>query len=319
MSRAPGLAVGLACLLLALSTGSGSAAAGWKRAPVVPKIDDASRAALVTTLRRGARLGNRADVFAKVGDSHTESAAFAQGMGCGRWSPGRFKDLMDGVRRFSARTLPGASTLCPVVNSFSRNSAAARRGRPAEWAVLPGVSAHPACAPEETPLSCEIRVTRPAYALILFGTNDVALAEALGFDPLPYFLANMRRIISTARRLGVAPIVSTIPSRAAASGDGAAIERLNAGLHRLARARRVPLVNLWRALNPLPNRGLSSDGLHLSVFGGPECTQVCDPSTCAPACRPASFTRAGLRHGYNVRNRITAALLTRLAKLSESA
>ncbi len=72
------------------------------------------------------------------------------------------------------------------------------------------------------------------------------------------------------------------------------------------------------AISPLPNRGISADGLHLSVYGGPRCIRVCDPNTCAPACQPASFTQAGLQYGYNVRNLITVTALGRLSSLQRS-
>jgi hypothetical protein len=310
--------VSLSCLaLLGLSTGPETAAAGWKKAPVVPKIDKGSRAKLLVTLQRGWRLGNRANVFAKVGDSLTESAAFAQGMGCRRWVPGRFKRLRPGIRHFSARGLPGTSTYCPGVNSFSRNSAATKGGKTSYWPLQVGAAEDPSCASYESPLVCEVRLTRPAYALILLGANDLALAKGIpGADPLPGFLSNMDQIVRSTRALGVAPILTTLPPRTFTPEDAAAGERVNAGLHRLAVKRRVPLMNLWRALAPLPNSGLASDRVHLSLFGGPECLDVCDPNTCAPGCQPASFTRAGLGYGYNVFNLSTALLLDRLVKLS---
>jgi hypothetical protein len=320
MSRVVKIAIAsLACLmLLGASTVIDSATADWKQAPVVPKISDASRAKLLKTLRRGARLGNRGNVFAKIGDSLSESAAFMQGLGCQRWSPGPFEGLRLPVRYFSGRRLPGTSTLCPVVNSFSRNSAATKGGETSEWPLHPGASADPSCASDETPLACEVRLTRPAYAVILFGVNDIAFGKALGFDPLSYFLPNMDRIIQSARALGVVPIVSTLPPRTFDPGDEAAAEQLNAGLYRLAVARRVPVVNLWRALIRLPDWGSAADRIHLSVFGGPECVHICDPSTCAPACQPANFTRAGLGYGYNVRNLTTAVLLKRLFEISRA-
>jgi hypothetical protein len=109
-------------------------------------------------------------------------------------------------------------------------------------------------------------------------------------------------------------VLTTIPPR---SGDEAenSVERLNAALYRLAARRGVALLNLWRALAPLPNAGLAADGLHLSVYGGPDCVGPCDPNTCAPACEPANFTPAGLGYGADARNLVTVALLRRLSRL----
>src|SRR5690349_7537200 len=305
--KPPAIAFGL-CLALLLSAGVGSSAADWRDAPLVPKLSGKVRAATLATRRRGERLGNRSNVFAKVGDSLSQSAAFAQGLGCGRWKPGAHRKLRRTVRRFAARRLAGTSTYCGRVNSFSRDSVATSAGKIAGWALERPDSGIPGCG-RKPPLACEIRTIRPAYAVILFGTNDAAFAAALGVDPLPGFLSSMTRIIAASRSRGVVPIVSTIPPRPADPAVESLVERLNEGLVRLAASRGVPLVNLWRAVMSLPNSGIASDGIHLSVFGGPQCIRVCNPNTCAPRCRPANLTGEGLRYGYNERNLITLASL----------
>jgi hypothetical protein len=309
------LQAGLSSLaLLALLVGAAPARAGWRSAPVVPKLDGPTRARLDATLRRGKRLGNRPDVFAKVGDSLTQSATFAQPLGCGRWTPGHHGELRATIRRFAKRRLPGTSTFCRPVNSFSRNSAAALFRQTSYWPLQPGVSPDPSCRPVETPLACEIRQTRPAYALILIGTNDLALATALGGDPLPGFIANMGTILRRTERRGVVPVLTTIPPQASTVAEGE-VERLNAGLYRLASHHGDPLLNLWRALAPLPNAGLAADGVHLSLLGGAPCVGPCDPNACAPACEPANFTHTGLGYGSDARNLVTVRLLRRLSSL----
>jgi hypothetical protein len=306
------------CLVLLLGAGVGRSAADWREAPVVPKLTGKVRTATLTTIRRGQRLGARANVFAKVGDSLSQSAAFAQGLGCGRWKPGAHRRLRTTVRLFAAHRLAGTSTYCRRVNSFSRDSVAASAGKIAGWALERPASRSPGCG-RAPPLPCEIRITRPAYAVILFGTNDAAFAAALGVDPLPGFLSSMTRIIAASRSRGVVPIVSTIPPRPTDPAAESLVERLNEGLVGLATRRGVPLVNLWGAVMPLPNRGISPDGIHLSVFGGPQCIRVCNPNTCAPGCRPANLTGAGLEYGYNERNLITVSTLVRLSSMRRSA
>ncbi len=293
-----------------------AAQADWRDAPVIPKLNRAETKRIAGTLRRGRRLGNRADVFAKVGDSLSGSAAFAQGLGCHHWAPGRFPALRATVRFFSARRLPGNSTYCRAVNSFSRDSAATKAGQTSEWPLKPGSSDDPACTSAESPLSCEIRLTRPAYAVVLFGTNDVALGLGLGLDPVGYFTANIARIISRAQARGVVPILSTIPPRSDNPAAEPVIEELNSALYQLAAARHVPVVNLWRAVVGLPNQGLSSDGIHLSVYLGPQCIRVCNPKTCAPTCQPANFSSAGLQFGYDIRNLITLLTLRRVSHVA---
>jgi GDSL-like Lipase/Acylhydrolase. len=300
---------------LALLIGCGNAQAGWKSAPVLPRLDGATQKKLIATVGKGRRMGDRPDVFAKVGDSISQSPAFLQGLGCGRLE-GLPALLRPSLRYFAERRLAGRSTDCTPVNSFSRNSAATRAYMPSGWALLPGGSADPTCGTDETPVACEIRAIRPAYAVILLGTNDVNFGNAIGVDPLDGYLARIRRIVKTARRSGVVPILNTIPPRLDSAAAEETTEALNAGLYRLAAARHVPLINLWRAFQPLPNRGLSTDGEHPSLYGGPDCTGLCDPNKCAPACDAGNLTPAGLRYGHNLRNLITLTTLWRLSRLA---
>jgi hypothetical protein len=296
----------------------GIACADWRSAPVVPKLDAATRSRTIATLVTGRRLGNRADVFAKLGDSISQSAFFLEGLGCARWTPGKHRALSVTIRYFARRRLAGASSECDVVNSFSRNSAATLAFTPASWALEAGGSADPSCHSGETPLACEIRIDRPAYALLLFGTNDVTIGTGTTVHTLPQFMASMRAIVAGARRLGVVPILSTIPPRGGDATSESWTERFNAALVRLAGARRVPIINLWTALQGLPNHGLSPDLLHPSVFGSP-CEGLCDPQSCEPGCQAANFTSAGLAYGYDVRNLISLRTLGRLRGIAAEA
>lgn len=318
MNRTRALVSVASLILIAGMPAAEVAGADWTTAPVVPKLSGQLRGRLVATLRKGRRLGNRGDVFAKVGDSLSASAAFAEGLGCGRWTAPRRLRIRTIVRRFSQRSLSGASTYCHRVNSFSRDSVATRSGKISAWALQPGAAEDPSCRPGESPLACEIRLTRPAFAFILFGTNDLALALALGTDPAPGYVANMTRIVRSARARGVVPILSTIPRFARDPGSDPAVDSINAAVTGLAGRMRVPLMNLWRALEPLPGSGLAADGVHLSIFRGPGCIRTCDPNTCAPACQPANLTPAGLTHGYNVRNLITVLALSRLSSVERA-
>jgi hypothetical protein len=290
------------------------AVADWRSAPVVPRLDAAGQKSVIKTARRGIKLGNRPDVFAKVGDSISQSPAFLQSLGCGQQRLGKYRGLRPTVRTFTRRGLPGRSSECRAVNSFSRDSAATLVLRTSGWPLGAGDTVEPACRDGEPPLLCEVRLVRPAYALVLLGTNDVSFANSLGGDPQPAFLANMRRIVEVTRNLGVVPILSTLPPRPD-PGPETLTERLNASLAGLAVATNAPLINLWRALYPLPSHGLY-DGLHLNVSGWPGCMQPCDPSFCAPRCFAANFGRAGLMYGSDVRNLITLMTLRRVHKVA---
>lgn len=291
------------------------ARADWTSAPIVPRLDQPTVKRTLATLRRGRAYGNRPDVLAKVGDSITQSAAFLEPLGCGQWRLGTHRPLRPTIRLFSARRLPGSSRECDSVNSFSRDSAAALLFRTSSWAISPGEAGDPACTAAESPLACEIRLTKPAYAVVLLGTNDVTIGNLLGGDPVPDYLANIRTLVGMSRRLGVVPILNTVPPRTDHAQNEATTERLNAGLIPLARSLHVPVINLWRAIARLPGEGLW-DTVHLNVSGWPGCASACDPNQCAPTCFAANFSRAGLRYGSDTRNLITLLTLRRITAVT---
>jgi hypothetical protein len=300
------------CLLLCSASIPARSLGGWRSAPVVPKLGRGIRSKLAGVLATGRRRGNRADVFAKVGDSISQSPAFLQGIGCGQVAIGGHSSLRSAIKYFSARRLEGTSADCPAANSFSRASAATQAFAVSEWALSAGANSNSSCEPGESPLTCELRIDRPGWAVVLFGTNDVTVgSDIVHADTLPGFLESMGEIITEATRDGTVPILSTIPPRIDPT-DEAWTERFNGALYRLARSRRIPMINLWRALDPLANHGLSADNLHPSLYGGAGCTGYCDPASCAPACQAANFTAMGLRYGYDVRNLITLETLARL-------
>jgi lysophospholipase L1-like esterase len=110
------------------------------------------------------------------------------------------------------------------------------------------------CQGGETPLDCEYRIHKPAYAIIMLGTN-----EAL--SPIRTFESNMRRIIETTIQKGIVPILTTKADNL--EGNGA----VNEVIVRLAREYDIPLWNFWAALQPLPGGGLQEDGAHLTYAG----------------------------------------------------
>jgi len=59
---------------------------------------------------------------------------------------------------------------------------------------------------------------------------------------------------------------------------------------RVAMDNDIPLINLWRALESLPNHGLESDGFHLDL---------------PPGDTSGVFTADNLQNGYPMRNLVT--------------
>ena len=247
-----------------------------------------------------------------------QAPAFAEGLGCERWDGASGGSaIRPSSAASSPRALRGDEYLLPPrqlvqpeqrrdpTGKILRVGAPARRG-----------STDPSCATRRRPLACEIRLTRPAYAVILFGTNDVALALGARHSTRLGYFANMTRIVSTAEARGVVPDPEHDSAVAQRPAAGPRIDELNA-----ARSTGSPppgafrLMNLWRALEPAAESGCRADGVHLSVYRGPRVHRTLQSQHVRarlPAGEP--HRRPGSAHGYNVRNLITLLALSRLSQ-----
>jgi hypothetical protein len=96
------------------------------------------------------------------------------------------------------------------------------------------------------------------------------------------------------------PILSTIPDRTDRSAAGALALTMNQRIRAVAAARRIPLMDYWAALQPLPARGMDGDGIHPNVYRNNGDAQAGD------------FTTAGVRFGYNIRNLVAILALDRV-------
>jgi len=220
-------------------------------------------------------MGNRIDVFSKVGDSITASPAFLAPFGAGQYNLRDLAHLQPVIDYY--RTTPAREK-----DSFQNPSLAAQVGWSTLKVISPGNGAAGICAPDESPLECEYRVVRPAVALIMIGTNDVPTVPASAYQ------AQLRRIVQITLENGVVPILSTLPPMPQGQRDYTVLE-FNAIITRLAREYDLPLVDYHAALLTLPNRGMSDDGIHPSqVFGS--------------ANFSADFTPENLAYGMTMRN-----------------
>jgi uncharacterized protein YraI len=222
----------------------------------------------------GQELGNRADVFSKVGDSITASDFFLDHIGHGGavlYDHAYLQPVIDHFSQTPARDH----------YSFANTSLAARSGWNTIDVLDPSKNRAGLCGVDETPLACEYRVSRPAVALIMFGTNDVGSVD--GND----YRYNLTQIVEISIDMGVIPVLSTIPDQIDTFG-APRIDNFNAIIRSVAAEYSVPLWDYWAALQPLPNRGLGSDGIH--------------PSYDITYQETAIFSPGGLTFGYNMRN-----------------
>ena len=224
--------------------------------------------------QRGQAIGNRANIFSKVGDSITVSSVFLSPIGLGVYDLHDHAGLQPVIDYYSFGIARGTT------NSFATTPLAAKVGWRARAVLSPSAADPAVCQPDESPLACEYRLVRPAVALIMLGTNDVP------YTPDDEFDADLRRILDFSIDWGVLPVLSTIPPLYRTGLDGRA-EALNAVIVRLAGEYEIPLWDYYAALQTLPGAGMYSDGVHPNW---------------ALAGHNADFSPEYLRYGMVVRN-----------------
>jgi hypothetical protein len=236
-------------------------------------LSDAVVSRIRSIYATGQTLGNRADVFSKVGDSITVSFYFLQPIGEGMYDLSDYGQLQPVIDRFS-------TTDARIGNSFANSSLAAGVGW-AAWGVLDPSLADPAyCFAGESPLVCEYRATRPAMALIMFGTNDAAYRSS------QQYRSDLLEIVQISKQMGVIPILSTIPI---VPGYEQAVRELNGVVVEITTAETLPMWDYGDFMDGLPNHGLGWDNLHPSV----------PPQGYEAA---ADFRASNLQYGYVMRN-----------------
>lgn len=217
--------------------------------------------------------GNRPGVFSKVGDSITATQHFLHPVGAGVYDLGEFEQLQSVIAHFS-------TVNAHTGNSFTNESLAAGNGWTSS-AVVESPNANPdICLPNEIPLVCEYRMVQPAYALIMFGSNDVAHLTARRFR------INLSEIVEISQHMGIVPVLSTFPDRV---GYEQKVIEFNGIIIAIARDYEIPLWNYAGVLRTLDDGGLAPDGVH--------------PSIAANGYNGAADFRAGnLYYGYVLRN-----------------
>jgi hypothetical protein len=258
--------------------------------PIVPRINADLKAALRDVYERGLTLGNRSEVFSKIGDSISDTPAFLQSLGAGPVDYGDYADLapiVEYYRQTAVREHEGQRQ-----NSFQLTSFAALSGwRAADLLDEGSRFWEPLCGLDESPLECELRNSRPAIALILIGTNDA------GLTPVGDYQRNVEAVLDVTLAAGVIPVLSTLPPQTISEGRADIMADYNAAVLAAAQRKNVPVWNYWLALQALPNLGLSPDGLHPS--------EALDLGF-------SNFTEPALQYGYTVRSLTALQVLAKL-------
>lgn len=250
--------------------------------PVVVGISGVSANARQIFLK-GQSLGNRPNVFSKVGDSLTVATYVLYPFSWGKYDLHDYGYLQAALEFFSAATARTA-------NSFGNISLSADNGWTTGDVLNPGKASPGICQPGESPLVCEYRTVKPSAALILLGTNDVSAMSSGDYA------ANLTVIVQTSMDMGVIPVLTTIPTRLGYEGQSAQFNQVIIGT---AHNFDIPLIDYGSAMQNLPNGGLSADGVHPSWPPG-------DYSAAA------DLSLDNLRYGYTLRNLLLLEMLDAL-------
>lgn len=215
--------------------------------------------------QRGQAMGHDPYQLAKVGDCATEHEYFLKHFTWGRYNLGEYAALQ------------------PVIDFYGESmddlSYAASVGF-VTGAVLDPIWANPqVCQPGESPLACEYRVHNPSVAVIMFGTQDVLLMTPEQFDTA------LREVVQQTMNANIVPILSTFPGNLALWDTSVQFNKI---VVNIALDYDIPLINLWLALEGLPDHGLV-DGNHLSF----------------PLTTAADLTQPNLSTGFPMRNLVT--------------
>jgi hypothetical protein len=206
----------------------------WQSWPVLPLVSNTAR----DLYRYGQSDGNDPHAFSKVGDGEVSAAWFLTMFDLGKdtYDLGSYQNLAPVIENF-----PG---------SFGRIGMAARRGFNTDRILDPSLRNAEQCEAGESPLTCELRLHRPAFAFLSLGTNQV-------WQPKE-FEKGMRQILEILLSKHIIPILSTKGDNL--EGDG----RINRTIACLAQKYDLPLWNFWSAIQPLPHHGLQPDLEHLT-------------------------------------------------------
>ena len=252
--------------------------------PVIPVVG----AEAVAIYRAGLVSGNNPHVFSKLGDCMTENEYFLSPFSAKQYDLGPYGDLQAVIDQFAGVPARQGDW---TQDSFATPGLAAAKGFNVAGPLDPTWANPKWCKPGESPAACEYRVAKPSLAIIMFGTNDASYTDAASYD---YYL---RTLVILTLKNGTLPLLNTFPTRPEAADKSLLLNQI---VIKIATDYGVPLVNLNRALESLPNHGVDpKDTIHLSA---------------PPDKRVDVFSAQNLQYGFTVRNLVTLQALQAVLK-----
>lgn len=234
---------------------------------------------------RDIAVAGEADVFMKVGASTTTSSHF---LGCFAGG-GVDLDVHEALRPTLDFYLAGDAA---GDTPFDRTTEAAQSGMSAGWAI----------SGDPSPIEIEIAAIDPRLAFVHYGTNDMGLGLTYASASWGFY-DDLSELVRQLVDAGILPILNGIPHRLDSEAADKWVATYNGIIRGVAQSWQVPFIDQFVVLEPLPEHGLSGDGIHLSL--GPY--DACDLSP------------DGLDYGYNTRNLVSLESLDRLHRVLDLA
>jgi hypothetical protein len=210
----------------------------WREFPIIPNLSP-NAIKILTNAVTNRKLDSH--TFVKVGDCHMESGIFLSG-----YVKGSYR-IPDGLEN----TVDWYSQSIVIDNITAVSGYGINTVLDPTYALAKG---HEQCLINESPLDCELRTKRPSIVLIAMGTNWIPNGEES-------FEKHLRVVVSRVLETGALPVLATKTDNL--EGDW----KINHAIAQVSIDYDIPLVNIWRAMQNLPNKGLRSDGFHLDGDG----------------------------------------------------
>jgi uncharacterized protein YraI len=231
--------------------------------PVIPAVTNS----VYQIAAVGRARGMNPHVVGKAGDCGTDSPDFLGPFFWGPYDLGNYGYLQGVINHFG--------------ESLAYASQAAGTGFVADAVIDPQWANPTVCRPQESALQCEIRLHKPGVIVIMFGLTDLQRRTPA------QFYSDLRTVVDQSIDAGVIPVLSTFPRYLAFPEESVLFNQI---VVRVALDYDLPLINFWRAMEPLPNHGMMEDGTHMTMYtvGG-----------------AGYLVDANLQYGFALRNLVT--------------
>lgn len=210
----------------------------WRTWPIIPDVTARAR----EIYEKGRELGNNPRAFSKIGDCQNIKNAFLgfYDNPAGFDPNGRVKPYLDTIENFKTY--------------WNRDGESTKFGFTAASPLSPIWANPDNCLPDENPMECELRLTKPSFVLI-------SLEFAFKDRTAAVYERYLRQIIEYVILQGAVPILSTKADNMEKDHS------INLTTARLAYEYDLPMWNFWLAAQPLADRGIDPlrDGFHISV------------------------------------------------------